>query len=217
MKTVIVSGGRIERDFALRFLNENKFDTCIGVDNGLAFLYENGITPDYIVGDFDTAAPELVQYFEKQRSITEERLNPVKDCTDTQDAIELAVRIGSDEIVILGGTGTRLDHVIGNIQSLMLPLEKGVPCFIVDENNRIRLIDSDFTIRKDEQYGKYVSYLPLTTKVEGVTLKGMKYTRTDYTFTSTGSAGLGVSNEIVDDTAVIKIKSGIFIFIESRD
>ena len=217
MKTVIISGGRIERDFALSFLKNEIFDQIIAVDNGLKFLYENQIRPTWIVGDFDPAAPELVEYYQTQTDIPIRRFNPVKDSTDSQIAIELALELGSSEITILGGTGTRLDHVLGNIQSLMLARKKGVSCIILDAYNRIRLMDGVVHLKKSEQYGKYVSLLPLTTEVTGVELRGFKYELTDYTFTSTGSAGLGVSNEITAEVAEIRIKTGIFVLIESRD
>ncbi len=217
MKTVIISGGRIERDFALSFLKNEIFDQIIAVDNGLKFLHENQIRPTWIVGDFDTAAPELVEYYQRQTDIPIRRFNPVKDSTDSQIAIELALELGSSEITILGGTGTRLDHVLGNIQSLMLARKKGVSCIILDAYNRIRLMDGVVHLKKSEQYGKYVSLLPLTTEVTGVELRGFKYELTDYTFTSTGSAGLGVSNEITAEIAEIRIKTGIFVLIESRD
>lgn len=217
MKTVIISGGRIERDFALSFLKNEIFDQIIAVDNGLKFLHENQIRPTWIVGDFDTAAPELVEYYQRQTDIPIRRFNPVKDSTDSQIAIELALELGSSEITILGGTGTRLDHVLGNIQSLMLARKKGVSCIILDAYNRIRLMDGVVHLKKSEQYGKYVSLLPLTTEVTGVELRGFKYELTNYTFTSTGSAGLGVSNEITAEVAEIRIKTGIFVLIESRD
>lgn len=217
MKTGIISGGRIERDFALSYLNENKFDQLIAVDNGLRFFYENDLTPSYIVGDFDTAAPELVEYYRTRTDIPIRTYNPVKDSTDSQIAIELALELGSSEIQILGGTGTRLDHVLGNIQSLMLAKKRGVPCILADEYNRIQLIDGSVYLKKEDQYGKYVSLIPLTTEVTGVTLRGFKYELTDHTFTSTGSAGLGVSNEITAEIAEIRIETGIFILIESGD
>ena len=217
MKTVIISGGRIERDFALSFLENETFEQFIAVDNGLRFCYDNQIKPTWIVGDFDTAAPELVEYYQRQTDIPIRRFNPVKDSTDSQIAIELALELGSSEITILGGTGTRLDHVLGNIQSLMLARKKGVSCIILDAYNRIRLMDGVVHLKKSEQYGKYVSLLPLTTEVTGVELRGFKYELTDYTFTSTGSAGLGVSNEITAEIAEIRIKTGIFVLIESRD
>ena len=217
MKTVIISGGRIERDFALSFLENETFDQFIAVDNGLRFCYDNQIKPTWIVGDFDTAAPELVEYYQTQTDIPIRRFNPVKDSTDSQIAIELALELGSNEITLLGGTGTRMDHVLGNIQSLMLAKKKGVSCVILDEYNRIQLIDGETRLKKSEQYGKYVSLLPLTTEVTGVDLTGFKFNLTGHTFTSTGSAGLGVSNEIIEDTAEIRVKSGIFVLIESRD
>lgn len=217
MRTVIISGGRIERDFALSFLENETFDQWIAVDNGLRFCYDNQIKPTWIVGDFDTAAPELVEYYQTQTDIPIRRFNPVKDSTDSQIAIELALDLGSSEITLLGGTGTRMDHVLGNIQSLMLAKKKGVSCVILDEYNRIQLIDGETRLKKSEQYGKYVSLLPLTTEVTGVDLTGFKFNLTGHTFTSTGSAGLGVSNEIIEDTAEIRVKSGIFVLIESRD
>lgn len=217
MRTLIVSGGNINPDFALSFYENSSFDRIIAVDNGLRFLWEQGITPTHIVGDFDTAKPELLEEYRNNPQIEIRTYNPVKDSTDTQIAIELALELGSREIVILGGTGTRLDHVLGNIQSLMLALKAGVSCEILDEHNRIRLIDRDLTIYREQQYGNYISLIPLTSVVEGVDLTGVKYPLINYTFRSTDSAGLGVSNEIVENKAEIRLKSGVFIVIESKD
>ena len=91
MKTCIVSGGKIDPDFALSFYQANAFDRIIGVDNGLKFLFEHGILPTHIVGDFDTAKPELVDFYRSRPEIEIRRFNPVKDSTDTQIAIELAL------------------------------------------------------------------------------------------------------------------------------
>ena len=110
-----------------------------------------------------------------------------------------------------------MDHVLGNIQSLYLALEKGVDCEILDEHNRIRLIKGEYRIKKAEQYGKYVSLIPFTTDVNGVTLEGLKYPVQDQHFTVQGSGGFGVSNEIAADEARISLKQGIFIMIESKD
>ena len=54
MKTLIITGGMIEADFALSFIQELKPDYILGVDKGLQFCYEYDIRPDYIVGDFDS-------------------------------------------------------------------------------------------------------------------------------------------------------------------
>ena len=100
---------------------------------------------------------------------------------------------------------------------MALALSAGVDCQMLDARNRIRLIRKPVVIRKEEQYGDYVSLLPLTTLVEGVCLKGFKYPLTDFTLTSTGSAGLGVSNEIVEAEGQIVFTKGVLILIEARD
>ena len=216
MDTVILTGGNIRRDFALQIL-KNTFDKIIAVDKGLEFCYENGIMPTNIVGDFDTLDHEILEWYRQNTAIEIREYNPVKDATDTQIAVELALALGSRQITILGGTGSRIDHVLGNIQTLYLALKEGAECVLLDPNNRIRLIQEPFVLRREEQYGDYFSLIPLTTDVTGVTLRGVKYPLTDYRFTVLGSGSLGVSNEIDGEEAEIRMKSGILILIESRD
>ena len=217
MNTLIVSGGKVNPDFALSYCKNKKYDWIIGVDRGLEFLYEYGIRPTHIVGDFDSADPKLETYYRRQKEVDIRRFNPVKDSTDTQIAIELALEMGSDAIEILGGTGSRLDHVMGNIQSMMLAKKAGVTCCMLDENNRICFIGEDTVLKKEKQYGHFVSLIPLTTRVEGVDLIGFKYPLHNHTFTSTESAGLGISNEILEEEAKIHIKSGILVLVEALD
>lgn len=217
MRALIVSGGKIDPDFALSYCRNKEYDWVIGADRGLQFLYEHKILPTHAVGDFDSADPTLEAYYQKQKGIEIRRFNPVKDSTDTQIAIELALELGSTFIEILGGTGSRLDHVLGNIQSMMLAKKKGADCVMADPHNRIRLIDKDTIIKKDRQYGRFISLVPLTSVVEGVNLEGFKYPLHDYTFSSTESAGLGISNEILEEEAVIRMESGVLILIESLD
>ena len=107
--------------------------------------------------------------------------------------------------------------MLGNIQTLYLPLKKGIKCEILDSHNRIQLIRNRHCIRKEEQYGKYFSLIPFTTDVEGVTLRGVKYPLNRCHFTALGSGSFGVSNEIVEEQAEILIENGIFILIESKD
>lgn len=216
MNTLIISGGSIEVDSALEIL-KNPFDHIIGVDGGLSFCYEHRILPTRAVGDFDTLSSDILRWYKTCTDIEIREYNPVKDAADTQIAVELAMELGSTEITILGGTGTRLDHVLGNIQVLYLPMEKGIKCRLLDSHNRIRLIRDRCVIRKAEQYGTYFSLIPFTTDVYGVTLKGAKYPLTDYHFTALGTGSLGVSNEIAEEQVEISIKSGILILVESKD
>ena len=68
-RTVIVSGGVLESEFVLPILKNEDTEFIIGVDKGLAFLYENDIKPDYIVGDFDSVPHEIVEYYRAEGCI----------------------------------------------------------------------------------------------------------------------------------------------------
>ncbi|HIS26120.1 MAG TPA: thiamine diphosphokinase [Candidatus Pullilachnospira intestinigallinarum] len=216
MRTVIITGGNIEEDFALSFLKQWQPSCLLAVDGGLAFCYVNRLRPDCIMGDFDSVAPEVIQWYRSQGGIPIREYNPVKDATDTCIALDYAMEQGSSEIAILGGTGTRLDHVLCNIQILKRAYVKGVSAFLLDSHNRIQLpVQKDFTIEKDRQYGTYVSFFPLGEEVEGLTLEGFKYPLDHYRLRNL--EGLGVSNEITAGIAHVSWEAGILVMIESRD
>lgn len=225
---IVVSGGSIDDGFARHVIEEQQKAgfadisdgqqngvVLIAADAGMDFFYRNGIRPDIIVGDFDSVGSEALAYFRSQPEVRIQELNPVKDDTDTESAIRLAISMGAERITLLGATGSRLDHVFGNVELLGIGLKAGVPITIIDANNRIRMIDNGIILKKCEQYGTYVSLLPYTESVEHLTLRGFKYTLADATLT--GFCSLGVSNEIAEEEAVIVFDGGILLVIESRD
>ena len=216
MKTaVIISGGSLDPDFALAFLREEKPELLIGADRGICFLKEKGIHPTHIVGDFDSASGEALEYFKQFPEIPIRTFNPVKDLTETANAMELAMEEGADRIYILGGTGTRLDHVVANIKLLSHALERKKECVLMDAHNRIRLIDQPLTIEKKKQYGKYVSLFAFGGQVKGLTLRGFFYPLTEYDMEAENP--LGVSNEITAENGEISFSSGKLLVMESKD
>lgn len=216
MKTaVIISGGSLDPDFALAFLREEKPELLIGADRGICFLKEKGIHPTHIVGDFDSASGEALEYFKQFPEIPICTFNPVKDFTDTAIAMELAMEEGADRIYILGGTGTRLDHVVANIKLLSHALERKKECILMDAHNRIRLIGQPLTIEKKKQYGKYVSLFAFGGQVKGLTLRGFFYPLTEYDMEAENP--LGVSNEITAENGEISFSSGKLLVMESKD
>ena len=187
----------------------------IAGDRGLEALYQLKIIPNHVVGDFDSVSPEILKFYKKQSQIIFHTYHAEKDNTDTDIALQLAIKLKSSRITIMGALGRRMDHAIANIHILKDALEANIPCQMIDEHNRIYLINKEMTLEKDKVYGKYVSLIPLTSTVEGLTLAGFKYPLHDYTLPI--GTSLGISNEIVTDTAHIEMKNGILIVIESRD
>ena len=213
METLIITGGKINKNFAKKYLKSNKYDIIIAVDKGLETIDYLKLEPQYILGDFDSVNTKILEKY-KTQNIKIIKLNPEKDLTDTHSAIDLALEIKSTEITILGAIGTRLDHTMANIHILKQALDKNIKAKIVNEKNEIELIDKEIIIKKDDNY-KYVSIIPLTTNVTGITIEGMKYIINDYTL-SIGDS-LGVSNEQIDKEAKISIKTGILVVIKSKD
>ena len=212
---VIISGGSIKDSFALSFLQQKKPEYVIAADKGMEFCYRNGICPDVIVGDFDSADGEVLSYFRGQKDVEIITLNPIKDDTDTEFAIRHAMEKGASTITVLGGTGSRIDHVLGNIELLGIGLASGIPIILQDSCNRVRMIDRGIAIDKAKQFGVYVSLIPYTAQVEHLYLRGFKYPLSDYCMT--GFNSLGVSNEITDERGEISFEKGILLVIESRD
>ena len=174
---------------------------------------------DYILGDFDSVPSDILEqyrtYAKEKQHITMKKYNPEKDETDTQIAITLATELEADEIVILGATGTRIDHMLANIHLLYIPLKQNRKACIIDEHNKIYLIDQNTTLIKDKLYGSYLSLLPLTETVKHVTLEGFKYPLLKRTL-HVGES-IGISNEVVSPKANILLESGILVVVESKD
>ncbi len=220
---LIITGGNISTDFAKSYIERHNLmaeDTIVlAVDKGLMISNELSIPINYLLGDFDSVPSHLL---EKYKELNVERdtfqlleYNPVKDATDTQIAVDLAIRLGVEEIIILGGTGTRLDHVLANIQILVSPLNENIKAYLVDEHNKIYLLKNNLTLYKNKLHGDYVSLLPLTDVVYGITLEGFKYPLNNKTYYLGDS--IGVSNEVVKEEANILLDSGTLIVIESKD
>jgi len=205
----------IDRDFALSFIQEYRPEYCVAADKGVAFCETAEIEPDYIVGDFDSFSGERLEQYLSVHPVPVRTFNPVKDATDTEIALRHVVEMGAGQIVLLGVTGGRMDHFLASLQCLHISLAAGIPAWILDSCNRISLHDQAFTIRKREQFGRFVSFFPAGEAVENLTLEGFKYPLHNHYMTNTDS--LGVSNELQAEVARVSFTAGILFMVQSRD
>lgn len=216
-KGLIVTGGKLDLAFARSFLDENHFDKVIAVDAGLAAADALGLVPDYVVGDFDTADKALMDKYKAMPHIVWEVHKPEKDETDTELARSCAVALHCEEIAFLGATGGRLDHLLGNIHALYDCMQRGIIAYIIDTQNKIYLLDEGKNFYQDRQWGNYISFLPYTEEVHGMTLKGFKYPLTKKNIRRGEEVGLCISNEVKEARAELQFEDGILICIESHD
>lgn len=214
---LIVTGGIIDLDFTGFFLKNKVYDIVVAVDGGLEALKPLGLIPDAVVGDFDTVDQTVFSDYHKFKSVTWEIHKPEKDETDTELAIDTALGMGAENITIVGGTGGRIDHMLGNIHLLVTCLDRGIPASMADRQNRLYLLKDGKTFHRQETWGKYISFIPLTEEVRGITLEGFRYPLYKKNIAIGRETGLCISNELNGESGTITLDSGTLICVESRD
>lgn len=211
MKGLIICGGSIkDTEYMKKYIKNIDFVIC--ADRGGLYAKDMGILPDLLLGDMDSIPHDVLEEY-KEKGVDMRLYPSEKDMTDSEIAVLRAVDMGADELVIMGALGSRLDHTMTNICMLKKLVNANVRATIVNENNEITLIKDEIELEKDPEYR--LSLLPLTQKVEGVTLVGLKYTLEDGTLEM--GASLGVSNEFEDDIARITIRDGLLLVMKSKD
>lgn len=209
-RVVIFAGGELSTDY-FDLLDEEDF--IIGADRGALFLVSHGYTPDMAVGDFDSVSPEALQEIQSKSKVTITCDAVNKDLTDSEMAFDIAMDQQPDSILLFGVTGSRLDHSLASIQMMTRALQHQISCYLIDSNNYVTLTGSQ-TIIQDMGY-TYVSLLPLTPEVTGITLEGFQYPLTDATLKIGQS--LGISNKLISSSGIVTIRSGLLLIIQSKD
>ena len=207
MKAFIYTGGNI---FPENITEHPKGDDLIiAADGGFLNAKRLGVTPNILLGDFDSIKekdiPESVQLL---------RVPAEKDFTDTQLAVDTALKNGANEIVIVGGLDGRLDHTLSNLGILEDLSAKRVFAVILDGKNRIRYINATSTLVARSGY-RYLSLLCLSDKAKGVSVEGCKYPLKNATLER--KFQYAVSNEIEGNCALISVRKGGIYVLESAD
>lgn len=208
----IYGGGRLGT-WAIRDIDEQ--DILIGADSGALFLLQNGMRMDCAVGDFDSVTAHELQRIQNHcgEFLT---FDPVlKNWTDMELAVDWAIENGADKIILYGAVGTRFDHSLANVHLLSRAADRHIPCIIEDEYNRISLVTPHKPLHIQKSRFSYVSLVPQTERVTGVTLQGMMYPLQDAEL-EVGST-LGISNKLVEQTGIVSIHRGRLLVIESMD
>ena len=214
-KAVIISGGTIDDKFVLQMLDEIQSEYVIGVDRGLEFLYRNQVMPTHIVGDFDSVRTEVVEFYQKETQVLIRKFKPEKDASDTEIALHLAIELGVEKVWIFGGTGSRLDHVMANIQILKIAHDRGIKAYLQDTNNCISLAEKEIKLYKKDVFGDYFSIFPFGGVVGDISIEGAKYPLSHYRLCPNSS--MCVSNEMQENEVKITFPTGTIILMETRD
>ena len=207
MKAFIFCGGEVFP----QYINEAREDgdLVIAADSGYKNAIGLNFPIDILVGDFDSLGkiPDGVGEVVK--------LPVEKDMTDTQYAVDLAIKQGAGEIVIVASTSGRADHTMSIMAILEDLHSKKIRAHIVNGQNRIHFIrNSGHIVIRDSNF-KYFSLLAADDKVKGVSVEGGKYPLKNKTLERKHQ--FAISNEIVKNAALVTVKKGGIYIVESRD
>lgn len=207
-------------------------DRLICADGGAEVALRLGLTPDLVVGDFDSIAPAALAEIERRWPLR--RFPARKDQTDTHLAIELALAGEPREVIVCGAFGDRFDHNLGLVlllaglapgaeatpgaEAALAPGAKAAPGGA--RRVAIRLLGARqeaFVLRPGEpgvvrgHPGDTVSLLPLTPRVEGVTTTNLSYPLAGGILTWGGT--LGVSNELTQAEGTVTVAAGTLLVV----
>ena len=178
-------------------------DLIIAADGGYRYLDEAGIKPDIVIGDFDSlgTVPSGDNVI---------KLNPVKDITDMDAAVNAGIEKNFAEFHIYGACGGRIDHTFANIQLIASLAQRKIKAFIHDRDTVITAICCE-SIRFDASYKGFVSVFSHSDECRGVFIKGLKYELDNAVLKNTFP--LGVSNEFISADSEITIGQGTAIVV----
>ena len=170
----------------------------IAADGGWLRCRELGLTPQLVVGDFDSAP--------RPDDTAQTKVYPShKDETDCLLALQEGLDRGCTRFTLLGATGGRLDHTLAGLQTLAWLEARGASGVILDETTAIRLLAGPGRLELPRQAG-YLSVFALDSVCTGVNLRGVEYPLHNHTLTV--AYPLGISNHITTPAGVVEVAQG---------
>lgn len=178
-------------------------DLIIAADGGLKYLNKLDITPDVLLGDFDSlgcvpSGKKIIRY-------------PVmKDDPDMALAVEWAMGRGAKRFFLYGGTGGRIDHTIGNLQLLAYAARHSCEAYLIGQGSVLTGICRG-SLTFGSTFTGTVSVFCIGKDASGITETGLKYELENGTLTTDKS--LGLSNEFTGKEAFVEVKDGTLIIV----
>jgi thiamine pyrophosphokinase len=182
----------------------------IAADGGAQHCLQLGITPDVVIGDFDSLDDPELAALEKTgaRFI---RHPARKDYTDLELALRYAQEQGAREIIVLGALGARWDQSLANLLLPAIGVFAAVNITLVDGFQEIHLVRPDQALEIQGSPGDTVSLIPLGGKPLGITTQGLEYPLCNESLEFGGTRG--ISNVLLSETASVTMREGLLLCV----
>lgn len=208
-KYVIFLNGeyKYSQEFMDKLVSENA--VCFCADGGTNFAFKYGKIPKAIVGDLDSIEKKVLEYY-KSKNVLIKKFPKDKDFTDFELILKEINKISEnknfvEKIFVVGGLGKRIDMTLSNL----FIMEKYKNLVFLQENEEIFYAEKSFVLKNKKECE--FSIIPITEKVEKLTLKGFKF-ETNKIDVKRESSRL-VSNVIVKNEASVEFENGKLIIV----
>jgi len=207
---IFANGDLPDLNKARLLLQANDFIIC--ADGGTRHALALDIQPDLVIGDMDSAEKQQLQNFQKA-GIAIELFTHDKNETDLELAINHAIELKPEQILIVAALGGRLDQTLANI-ALLTDVRLSTLDIRLDDG-----VEEVFACRDQVEVhgrsGDLVSLIPWQGAVSGVQTKNLKWLLDNETLHPDKTRG--VSNEMLGDKASISIASGLLLIVHRRN
>lgn len=193
---VIANGEPPKKQLLLSLARDANIVVC--ADGGANTALKAGIVPKAIVGDLDSIHAEALVKFHRVPTYE----NTDDETTDLEKAIAWAIQSKYDHVIVVGATGKRIDHSVGNLAVLPKFYPDAIVRF-VDDLGEIQYTGRELEFEADK--GAVISLIPLN-RCEGIVTEGLKYALQGEVL-ELGTRE-GTSNVVVSSPVTIRVKKG---------
>lgn len=203
-RCVIIGGGDCSAEILKEYITPDDYVIC--ADSGFDYALSAGITPDLLIGDFDSI------------SHTPDNINKItlpveKDVTDCEAAYCEGLQRGYVSFILFGGTGGRFEHTFANISVMARASKENNEFILIDEKHRFSAITNG-TAKIKNGIDKQVSVFAFGDKAYGVSENGFHYLLNNYTLDP--FIPIGISNDVTGEFGEISVQNGTLIIIETQ-
>ena len=184
--------------------------TVVAADSGVAHALDLGLGVDVAVGDFDSLAPAVLDRV-RDAGATVDDHPAAKDATDIELALDTAVALGAERVVVIGGHGGRLDHFLANALVLAAPQWAAVAVDALVGEALVQVVRPPREAVVHGRPGELVTLLPVHGPAEGVWTDGLLYPLRHETLHP--GTTRGVSNELAGTEARVGLSDGCLLLV----
>ena len=191
----------------------NSFSRVIAADSGIDLALQLGLSVSVVIGDMDSAAPAALAQAERDGARID-RHPKDKDATDLELALDLACSDGATRIVVIGGSGGRMSHFLGNAALLASAKYAAITISWLLPGTDVHVVNPSRPVIIAGGKGDLLSLIPLGGACTGVTATSLRWPLEDDDLTSAATRGL--SNEMLTDQTELTVADGTLLAVHER-